>query len=85
MELSRQVYWSGQFFPSPGDLPNPGIEPGSPPLRPDSLLSEPAGKPRTSAKDLLVPLVEKESVSEVPSTWLVGEIKYRIVSGPRGY
>ena len=30
MELSRQEYWSGQPFPSPGDLPNPGIEPGSP-------------------------------------------------------
>ena len=57
----------------------------SPPLRADSLLSEPAGEPRTSAKDLLVPLVEKGSVSEVPSTWFVGGIKYRIVSGPRGY
>ena len=39
MEFSRQEYWSGQPFPSPGDLPEPGIEPGSPPLQADSLLS----------------------------------------------
>ena len=32
-------------FPSPGDLPNPGIEPGSPALQPDSLPAEPPGKP----------------------------------------
>ena len=32
-------------FPSPGDLPDPGIEPGSPTLQADSLLSEPPGKP----------------------------------------
>ena len=45
MRLSRQEYWSGLPFPSPGDLPNPGIEPGSPTLQADSLLSEPPGKP----------------------------------------
>ena len=45
MGLSRQEYWSGLPFPSPGDLPNPGIEPGSPALQGDSLLSEPPGKP----------------------------------------
>ena len=38
-------YWSGQLLPSPGDLPNPGIEPGSPALQADSLLSESPGKP----------------------------------------
>ena len=36
MELSRQEYWSRLPFPSPGDLPDPGIEPGSPPLQADS-------------------------------------------------
>ena len=41
MGFSRQGYWSGSPFPSPGDLPNPGIEPGSPSLQADSLLSEP--------------------------------------------
>ena len=44
MGFSRQVYWSGLPFPSPGDLPNPGIEPGSPALRADTFLSEPPGK-----------------------------------------
>ena len=45
MEFSRQEYWSGLPFPSPGDLPDPGIEPGSPSLRVDALASEPPGKP----------------------------------------
>ena len=36
MEFSRQEYWSGLPFPSPGDLPDPGIEPGSPSLQVDS-------------------------------------------------
>ena len=40
-----QKYWSGFPFPSPGDLPNPGIEPQSPGLQTDSLPSEPPGKP----------------------------------------
>jgi len=46
MEFSRQVYWSGFPFPSPGDLPDPGIEPGSPTLQADALLAEPPEKPR---------------------------------------
>ena len=41
----RQEYWSGLSFPSPWDLPNPGIEPGSPALQADSLLAELPGKP----------------------------------------
>ena len=45
MEFSRQEYWSGLPFPSPGDLPDPGIEPRSPALRADALPSEPPGKP----------------------------------------
>ena len=44
MEFSRQEYWSGLPFPSPGDLPNLGIEPGSPTLQADALPSEPPGK-----------------------------------------
>ena len=43
MVFSRPEYWSGYSFPSPGDLPNPGIEPGSPALQADSLPSEPPG------------------------------------------
>ena len=49
MEFSRQEYWSGLPFPSPGDLPDPGIEPRSPTLQADALLSEPAGKPNNTA------------------------------------
>ena len=45
MDFSRQEYWNGLPFPSPGDLPNPGIEARSPALQADSLLSEPPGKP----------------------------------------
>ena len=51
MRFSRQGYWSGLPFPSPGDLPNPGIEPGSPALQADTLLSEPPGKPPILASD----------------------------------
>ena len=46
MEFSRPEYWSGQSFPSPGDLPNPWIKPRSPTLQADSLPSEPPGKPK---------------------------------------
>ena len=41
MGFSRQEYWSGLPFPSPGDLPDPGMEPGSPVLEADVLTSEP--------------------------------------------
>ena len=44
MGFSRQEYWSSLPFPSPGDLPDPGIKPGSPDLQADSLPSEPPGK-----------------------------------------
>ena len=50
MEFSRQEYWSGLPFPSPGDLPDPGIEPRSPALRADALPSEPPGKPSTAGE-----------------------------------
>ena len=46
MRFSRQEHWSGLPFPSPGDLPNPGIGPRSPALQADSLLSEAPGKPQ---------------------------------------
>ena len=44
MEFSRQEYWSGLSFPSPGDLPDLGIEPRSPALQADALPSEPPGE-----------------------------------------
>ena len=50
MGFSRQEYWSRLPFPSPGDLPNPGIEPGSPALQADSLWSELPRKPLNRCK-----------------------------------
>jgi len=44
MGFSRQEYWSGLPFPSPGDLLDPGIKPRSPTLQVDALTSEPPGK-----------------------------------------
>ena len=55
MGFSRQEYWSGSPFPSPGDLPIPGIEPGSPALQADALTSEPPGKPNV---DITFPLIQ---------------------------
>ena len=47
MGFSRQEYWNELPFPSPGDLPNPGIKPRSPALQADSLPTEIRGKPKT--------------------------------------
>ena len=44
MEFSRHEIWSEWSFPAPGALPDPGMEPWSPALQADSLLSEPPGK-----------------------------------------
>ena len=54
-EFSRPEYWSGQPFPSPGDLPNRGIEPRSPTLQADSLPAEPQGKPKNTGVGSLSP------------------------------
>jgi len=54
MGFSRQEYWSGLPFPSPGDLPDPGIKPGSPAFQADALTSEPPGKPHSLVKRDLV-------------------------------
>ena len=50
MQFTRQEYWSGLPFPSPGDLLNPGIEPGSPALQVDSLPSKLPRKPKLKAR-----------------------------------
>ena len=52
MEFSRQEYWNGLPFPSPGDLPDSRTEPGSPALQAGSLLSELPGKPQNSIQNL---------------------------------
>ena len=53
MEFCRQEYWSGLPFPSPGYLPNPGIEPESISLQADSLPSEHPGRPLKKRKSTL--------------------------------
>ena len=65
MGFSRQGYWNGLPFPSPGDLPDPGIKPGSPPLQSDALPSELLGKPGfyiTQGKGNLVAGIHKISL-----------------------
>ena len=51
MGFSRQEYWSGLPFPSPGDLPNPGIEPGFPALQINALPSESPGKSKEKGNE----------------------------------
>ena len=55
MGFSRHKYWNGSPFPSPGDLPDPEIEPWSPALQADSLPSEPPAKPIYSSVYMLIP------------------------------
>ena len=52
MKFSGQEYWSGLPFPSPGDIPDPGIKPRSPAMQAASLLSEPPGKPKLTVFQL---------------------------------
>ena len=54
MGFSRQEYWSELPFPSPGDLPNPGIKSGSPLLQAKALLSEPPGKTAKRANTIIL-------------------------------
>ena len=54
MGFSRQEYWSGLPFSSPGDLPDPGIEPRSPSLQADALPSEPPGNQKPCVLVLVV-------------------------------
>ena len=67
MEFSRPEYWSGLPFPSPGDLPNPGIKPRSPALQAHSLLFELLGKPVCIRYSELIRLIAE---SLYPLTYL---------------
>ena len=63
MEFSRQEYWSGLPFPSPGDLPDPGIEPRSPTFQADALTSVPPGKPlNTRIQSLRKPSIRSDPI-----------------------
>ena len=63
--FSRQEHWSGYLFPSPGDLPDPEIKPGSPALLADSLSPEPPGKPPLKLQylDLISKVMAIDSIS----------------------
>ena len=67
MGFSRQEYRSGLPFPSPGDLLNPGIKPGSPTLQADSLPSVPPGKPRKDISYFQIRSLEKKETRKTQS------------------
>ena len=71
MEFSRQEYWSGLPFPSPEDLPNPGIEPRSPALQADTLPSEPPGKPNI--------LFIKSHYQEISDNPQIGQKRFQVI------
>ena len=62
MGFSSQEYWSRLTFPSPGDLPDPGIEPRSPTLQTDSLPSEPPGKSSAGSTQPPTPTLKVNTV-----------------------
>ena len=74
MEFSRQECWGGLLFPSPGNLPSPGIEPRSPALQADSLPPEPPGKPlymyNAAAKPSAGQLTLSSAMMERHSKWV---------------
>ena len=66
----RQEYWNGLLYPPPGDLPNPGIEPRSPSLQADSLMSEPQGKPSNDTVLSVTWYYEKRTGLEIRTKFL---------------
>ena len=82
MEFSRLKYWSGQPFPSPGDLPNLGIEPRSPTLQVDSLPAEPQGKPKNTGVGSLsflqwIFLTQESNWGLLHCRWILYQLSYK--------
>ena len=80
--FSRQEYWSGLTYTPPGDLPNPGIEPRSPPLQADSLPSEPPGKPKNTGVGTLsllkgIFLTQKSNQGLLHCRWILYHLSYQ--------
>ena len=75
-----QEYWSGLPFPSPGDLPDPGVEPRSPTLQVDSLLCEPTGEARRPLKKLKFHII---NVSRIILT-SISHSSYKTILGKHG-
>ena len=85
VEFSRSEYWSGQHFPSPGDLPNPGMEPRSPTLRADSLPIEPPGKSKETGVGSLsilqwIFLTQESNWGLLHCRWILYQLNYQGVS-----
>ena len=70
MEFSRQEYWSGLPFPSPGDLPDAGIEPWSPELQENALPSEPPNWTKTNQIKFVAFLFSGIKIPEIKSTYV---------------
>ena len=83
MGFSRQEYWSGLPFPSPGDLSDPGIEPRSPALQADALTSEPPGtRPYlTGASQLALTSLVAQTVKCLP-TMRETRVQSRVLPSP---
>ena len=79
-----QQYWSGWPIPSPVDLPNPGIELGSPALQVDSLPTEPWGKPSTMQWLLKTEEIHSFPIRELHLMGYTGEYKLTIISHDKG-
>ena len=77
-EFSTQEYWNGLPCPPPGGLPNPGIEPRSPILQVDSLLTKPPGKPKNPGVGSLSLLQGIFLAQELMYTWITYETKLRL-------
>ena len=86
MEFSRQENWSGLPFPSPGDLPDPGIKPESLELQVDTSPPEPSGKPLAAAKLLQLcptlcdPIDGSPPGSPVPGILQAGTLEWVAIS-----
>ena len=80
MEFSSQEYWSGLPFPSPGNLPNPGIEPTSPALQVDSLLLSHQGSPMSAL--LSSEIIHVHLPPHPPTQYLLFSVVWLLVAGP---
>ena len=88
IEFSRQEYWSGLPFPSPGDLPDPGIVPRSPALRAGALLSEPTSIYKKDLSDLdnhdgVITRLQP-GILEREAKWALGSVSTNKTSGGEG-
>ena len=82
MEFSSPDYWSGWPFPSPGDLPDPGIKPKSPALQEDSLPAEPQGKPQNTGVGSLsllqwIFLTQESNWGLLHCRWILYQLSYQ--------